>query len=203
MELEVKIKKQIGDFRLDIDFKCNDDVIALWGPSGVGKSLALRCIAGVDTPDEGRIVIGNRVVYDSDEKVNIRPQNRNIGLLFQDYALFTNMTVRKNIEIVNKQAGSDSEFYKKFRIDGLENLYPHQLSGGQKQRVAMARMVCTNPDLLMFDEPFNALDETLKSELKNEIKTILKESSKTAIIVSHDIQDVNYFTGESSIIRIG
>lgn len=200
MGIEVDIKKKLGDFELNISFSAENEFIALWGPSGVGKTLTLKCIAGIETPDSGKIIIGDRVVFDSDKKINIRPQERNAGLLFQDYALFPNMTVKKNIEIVSRNEADIKVYIDKFKLKGLEELYPHQLSGGQKQRLAMARMLATAPDLIMLDEPFNALDSDLKKELKPEIKEMVERVNKPAIIVSHDEEEVNYFT--SKIIRL-
>ena len=189
----VDIKKSFKDFSLSIDFE-TDGTIALFGPSGAGKSLIFKMIAGIETPDEGRIVIGKTVVYDSEKKINLRPQDRNVGLLFQDYALFPNMSARQNIEIANKDNKDIDIYLKKFKIKEFENLYPHQMSGGQKQRCAMARMLITSPDLIMLDEPFNALDSELKKVIKAEVREILKEVNKPAIIVSHDREEVEYFT---------
>lgn len=194
MGIVVDIKKQLGDFSLDISFRAENETIALWGPSGSGKSLTLKCIAGIEKPDEGQIVIGDRVVYDSAAGIDLTPQERSAGLLFQDYALFPNMTVRGNLEIVNRKGRDVREFLERFKISSIEKLYPHQLSGGQKQRTAMARMLITDPDVIMLDEPFSALDLALKAELRSEVAGIISELDKPAIIVSHDVDEVHYFT---------
>lgn len=194
MGIVVDIKKQLGDFSLDISFRAENETIALWGPSGSGKSLTLKCIAGIEKPDEGQIVIGDRVVYDSAAGIDLTPQERSAGLLFQDYALFPNMTVRGNLEIVNRKGRDVREFLERFKISSIEKLYPHQLSGGQKQRTAMARMLITDPDVIMLDEPFSALDLALKAELRSEVAGIISELDKPAIIVSHDVDEVHFFT---------
>jgi len=194
MGIEVDIKKRLGDFELNISFCAGNEFLALWGPSGSGKSLTLKCIAGIEEPDSGIIVIGDRVVYDSANNINIRPQERNTGLLFQDYALFPTMTVWKNIETVNRHKLDIKHYIDTFRLNGLEKLYPHQLSGGQKQRTAMARMLITNPDIIMLDEPFNALDFELKDTLMAELKEMVEGLNKPAIIVSHNKDEVDFFT---------
>lgn len=194
MSIEVDIKKRFGDFKLDISFKADNEIVALWGASGVGKSTTLKCIAGIEKPDEGRIVLDGNVLFDSQKKINVKTQLRKVGYMFQDYALFPNMTVYQNIAITGADKVHVDEYIQKFKLEGLEKLYPYQLSGGQKQRTAMARMLITNPSLVMFDEPFNALDSELKKELRTEVKEILKSTNRTTIIVSHDMDEVRFFT---------
>ena len=194
MGIEVDIEKKLGDFELKISFKHENDFLALSGPSGAGKSLTLKCIAGIDTPDSGKIILNERVLFDSEKKINLKPQDRMVGLLFQDYALFPNMTVWQNIEIANRNNVDIKDFLEKFKLSGLEKLYPYQLSGGQKQRCAMARMLITNPELVMLDEPFNSLDEKLKGELMDEVKGLIMRLNKPAIIVSHNETEIKFFT---------
>ena len=194
MGIEVDIEKRLGDFELKISFRHENDFLALSGPSGAGKSLTLKCIAGIDTPDSGKIILNERVLFDSEKNINLKPQDRMVGLLFQDYALFPNMTVWQNIEIANRSNVDIKDFLEKFKLSGLEKLYPYQLSGGQKQRCAMARMLITNPELVMLDEPFNSLDEKLKGELMDEVKGLIMRLNKPAIIVSHNEAEIKFFT---------
>lgn len=201
MGIEVDIKKRLGDFYLNISFKAENEIIALCGESGSGKSLTLKCISGIEKPDEGRIMIGDKLVFDSVRKINVIPQERKTGLLFQDYALFPNMTVFQNIEAVNRADEDINEYIDRFKLKGLEKLYPYQLSGGQKQRCAMARMIITRPDIIMLDEPFNALDSKLKKEIKAEVKQVIDSLGIPTILVSHDEEEVDYFT--KKIVHIG
>ena len=193
MALEVKIRKKFGSFILDAEFTAETGVFALLGASGCGKSMTLKCIAGVEHPDEGRIVLDGRVLFDSSEKINLPPQKRHVGYMFQDYALFPNMTVLKNVMAgMGKHPDpSRAEAYlRQFRIADLKDHLPGQLSGGQKQRVAMARIVAQEPEAVLLDEPFSALDSHLKWQLEGEMKSVLSGMSCPAIFVSHSRDEV-------------
>jgi molybdate transport system ATP-binding protein len=192
-KLQVKIKKNFKNFRLDVELEAENEVFALLGASGCGKSMTLKCIAGIETPDEGSIVLNDRVLYNSEKRINLPPQKRKVGYMFQDYALFPNMTVTKNIMAgmgkrpdMNKVNG----YLERFHIRELADRYPSQLSGGQKQRVAMARLIAQEPEVILLDEPFSALDSYLKWELENEMKQILNEVGKTTLFVSHNRDEV-------------
>lgn len=190
MRLEVDIKKKAGDFELAVSFACDNNVTAILGESGCGKSMTLKCIAGIETPDDGRIVLDGRVLFDSKEKINLPPQQRKIGYMFQDYALFPNMTVRENIEIAQNGQPVEDSVLERFNIADISDLYPAQLSGGQKQRTAMARMLAANPDVVLLDEPFSALDSHLRWKMEQEVKQILQAERKPVIFVSHDRDEV-------------
>ena len=194
MSLEVAIKKQLGRFTLNVSFSAGNEVLALLGSSGCGKSMTLRCIAGVEQPDEGRIVADGRVLFDSARRINLPPQQRRVGLLFQNYALFPNMTVEQNIAAGLGRGGKGSslvvEYLRRFRLEGLEQHLPRQLSGGQQQRVALARMLITQPALLMLDEPFSALDAHLRWELEQEVLSITRDFGGTTLLVSHNRDEV-------------
>ncbi len=190
MGLSVTIRKKLGDFLLDASFDSEDGVLAILGASGSGKSMTLKCIAGIETPDEGRIVLNGRVLFDSGKKIDLKPQERRVGYMFQDYALFPNMTVRRNVEIVRGKRPVEPGFFERFHLNGLEEHYPSQLSGGQKQRTAMARMLAADPELVLLDEPFSALDAHLRWALEAEVKQILREWKKPAVFVSHDRDEV-------------
>ena len=193
MSLKVNIKKRLGNFNLDVAFETERGVFAILGASGCGKSMTLKWIAGIETPDEGRIELNGRVLYDSAKKINLTPQKRRVGYMFQDYALFPNMTVEQNIKAgMGKHPEEEKvrSYINRFRLEGMEKHYPAQLSGGQKQRVAMARMIASEPDILLLDEPFSALDSYLKWELEQEMRDMLAEVQKPVLFVSHNRDEV-------------
>ena len=189
--LTVDIKKKLDNFILDVQFETDREILALLGASGCGKSMTLKCIAGIAKPDEGRIVLNGRVLFDSDKGINLSPQKRRVGYLFQQYALFPNMTVEKNIAAGCMEKNRErkkalvSEKIEKMHLSGLEHKYPSQLSGGQQQRVALARILINDPELLLLDEPFSALDSFLKWQLEMELSDDLKEFGRGALFVSH------------------
>lgn len=195
--LEVQIYKKLAEFDLDVSFQVDDNILGLMGASGSGKSMTLKCIAGIETPDQGRIVLNGRVLFDSEKKINVPIQKRNVGYMFQSYALFPNMNVYENISVglrARKVKDVDivvQKVMQQFRIFELASRYPKQLSGGQRQRVALARLMAYEPDVLLLDEPFSALDEDLKKDLLQGLKSEL-QISKPVIFVSHDKEEVNY-----------
>lgn len=191
--LEVRIKKNVGQFYLDCEFAVGNEVFALLGASGSGKSMTLKCIAGIETPDSGRIVLDGRILFDSEKKINVVPQKRRVGYLFEDYALFPHMTVRQNIlSGMGKRPDGKAadEYISRFFLQGLEDAWHHQLSGGQKQRVAMARMLAASPDVLLLDEPFSALDSHLRWEIERQTRAVLEEWRKPTVFVSHSRDEV-------------
>jgi molybdate transport system ATP-binding protein len=190
------IHKKLQGFSLDVNIAARPGVTALMGASGCGKSMTLRCIAGVSKPDEGRIELDGIVLFDSEKGINLPPQRRNTGFLFQDYALFPNMTVRQNIMTGAKKKSRDEReavaknIAEKFHISAHLNKYPHELSGGQKQRCALARILAGSPDILMLDEPFAALDSHLRWKLEVELAALLKQFDKPVLYVSHNRDEV-------------
>lgn len=203
MSLYVKIKKNLGNFMLDVEFSMENGVLGLLGASGAGKSMVLKCIAGIERPDEGRIVLDDTVLFDSGEKINIPPQKRQIGFLFQQYALFPNMTVLKNVMCGAGKKEDALHWIEKFHLEHRRNHYPSQLSGGEQQRVAMARMLATNPKLILFDEPFSALDQYLKASVEQEIMNVLDEVNCNAVFVSHDRGEVYRMTNQIVVLEHG
>ena len=196
MSIYARIKKNLRTFELDVEFEAGDRVTGLLGASGCGKSMTLGCIAGIVRPDEGLISVNGAAVFDSKKGINLPPQRRRVGLLFQSYALFPNMTVEQNIKSVLALRGGVNvgERFKslseKFYIGGLENHYPSTLSGGQKQRVALARIMASDPVALMLDEPLSALDSYLRWQLEGELIRTLEDFPGTTLYVSHNRDEV-------------
>ncbi len=208
--LKVKIKKQLDNITLDVDFETNDDVLGLIGASGSGKSMTLKCIAGIEEPDSGFISIDDRVLFDSVKKINIKPQERRIGYLFQNYALFPQMTVKKNVMVsVNKKYNKEEKLIKAdeilelLNIKEIENKLPSEISGGQQQRVAFARIIVNEPDFLLLDEPFSSLDAFLRWNLAKELKSIVEKLGRKAIFVTHNINEVYYLCKNAIVLDKG
>ncbi len=193
MSLCVDIEKKLGAFHLRAQFEAQDETTALLGASGCGKSVTLKCIAGIMTPDRGRIELGGRVLFDSERKIDLPPQQRRVGYLFQQYALFPNMTVEQNIlcgirrEHRAERKALLAEKIRIFRLEGLEKKHPAQLSGGQQQRVALARILSSEPEAILLDEPFSALDSYLKWNLELELSDLLALFRGPILWVSHDL----------------
>ena len=211
MSAIVNFKKRLGSFSLEVDFEAGNEVLALLGGSGCGKSMTLKCIAGIVTPDEGQIIVDGVTFFDSKRGINLRPQQRRTGLLFQNYALFPNMTTRQNIMTVFEHgAGRNAnkeeryqEIARRFFISGLEDHYPSQLSGGQQQRVALARIMASDPAVIMLDEPLSALDSFLHWQLELKLSRILREYSGTTIYVSHNRDEVYRLCDRVCVINEG
>ena len=208
MSIEVQIRKKLGSFLLDISFQSRARRIGILGASGCGKSMTLKSIAGIETPDEGRIEVEGHTLFDRERRVNLKPQKRNVGYLFQNYALFPTMTVEKNIAAGLEGSRQEKEarvreMVKKFQLEGLEKRLPGQLSGGQQQRVALARIMAYEPDVLLLDEPFSALDMYLKDRLQQELMEMLADYKGTVIMVSHNRDELYRFSGELLVIDEG
>ena len=194
MSLSVDIRKKLGKFQLQVQFEAGDERLALLGASGCGKSLTLRCVAGIIRPDAGKIVLDGVTLFDSAAGVDLPPQRRRVGYLFQQYALFPNMTVRQNIAAAVRDRAAQEEtvstLLRRFRLEELAGLKPGQLSGGQQQRTALARILASQPQVLLLDEPFSALDSYLKSQLELELMETLDQFPGTVLWVSHDRGEV-------------
>ena len=210
MSIYVDIEKNFGSFVLKAKFEAGDETLALLGASGCGKSMTLRCIAGIVTPDKGKIILDGVTLFDSEKKINLPPQKRRTGLMFQNYALFPNMTVLQNIKTGAKRE-KDSQtrrtviesVMERFGLADLADRYPHQLSGGQQQRVALARMLVSSPQILLLDEPFSALDSHLRFKLEQEVRHVIRQFGKTVILVSHDRDEVYRMSDSIAIIEDG
>ncbi len=208
MGLKVEVKKTIGDFSLDVRFQSEASRIGILGASGCGKSMTLRCIAGIESPDAGVIEVNETILCDSGRGIHLRPQKRNIGYLFQNYALFPAMTVAKNIEMGLKgtkqeKARRVGEMIRTFQLEGLEGRLPGELSGGQQQRVALARIMAYEPDVILLDEPFSALDMFLKDQLQQEMMEMLSDYRGIVILVSHSRDEIYRFSEELVVMEQG
>jgi molybdate transport system permease protein len=196
MSLEVAIEKNVPGFRLAVEFTADGAPLGLLGPSGSGKSMTLRAIAGLETPDRGRIVMHGRVLFDSARRIDVPARDRRIGLLFQNYALFPHLSVAENVAFGLRHL---SEAERKRRVaerisaahlDGLAERFPSKLSGGEQQRVALARALAIEPAALLLDEPFSALDTHLRGALERQLRELLAGYAGSALFVSHNLEEV-------------
>lgn len=208
MSFSLKIHKDFGSFQLNVDIS-SSGTLALLGPSGSGKSLTLKCIAGIIKPDSGYIEVNGRVLFDSEKRINLTPQERNVGYMFQSYALFPNMNVYQNIALGYKE--KDKEIKKQkvveminlFQLEKVSNLYPKQISGGEAQRTALARILIGNPEMILLDEPFSALDEHLRTKLELEMKQILSTYQGDVVLVTHNRDEAYLLSDNTCIISHG
>lgn len=194
--LEARFHKKLWHFTLDVNIEARDQIVVLWGPSGAGKTTILHCLAGLTTPSSGFIKLEDRILYSSLDKINLPARSRQIGYLFQDYALFPHMTVQENIvyglknkKDLSEKAAEPIAMLNSFGIGHLTDRYPRQLSGGEKQRVALARALLVQPRLLLLDEPFSALDKRTKISLREEIKKLQAHWKIPFLLVTHDEED--------------
>ena len=207
--LKVNIRKELKEFDLEVEFELKKGCLGILGPSGCGKSMTLKSVAGIVTPDEGIISLTEdeeTIFFDSNKKINLKPQKRNVGYLFQNYALFPNMTVEENVAIglpKNHDEKIVSDMIKRFHLEGLEKRYPRQLSGGQQQRVALARILAYSPDVILFDEPFSAMDAYLREQLRIELVNLLKNFEGFSILVTHDRDEAFQFCDDLLILDEG
>ena len=193
VSLEVSIRKSFPAFELDVELEVGTETLGFLGESGCGKSLTMRCIAGIETPDEGRIVVNGRVFYDSERKINLTSQQRKTALLFQNYMLFPNLTVAQNVaagigkEVSRTEAAAivAAELHR-FGLDGFDERYPAQLSGGQQQRVAIARALVSKPAIVLADEPTGNLDSRTSSDVLGLLKATSSKFHQTLVMITHN-----------------
>jgi molybdate transport system ATP-binding protein len=192
--LELRIQKRLDGFALNLALNAPEQrTIVLFGPSGAGKSMTLAAISGLVTPDAGRIAVGNHILFDAKGGIDLPPQQRRIGLVRQDLALFPHLTVEENIaygmfrEPRTPVKAKVQEFLRLTNLEGLGLRKPEELSGGQQQRVALARALAINPSLLLLDEPFSALDRPTRTQLRSELKSLQRKLLTTLLFVTHDL----------------
>lgn len=210
MALLVDIEKRFKGFALRVAFEAENETLALLGASGSGKSMTLRCIAGVERPDRGRIILDGITLFDSEKRIDLKPQQRRAGLVFQHYALFPQMTVWQNVACgvrgrLQKQALRQAveEALAAYGLSDLRDRLPSQLSGGQQQRTALARIMVGEPEILMLDEPFAALDSHLRFLTEQEVRRVIQRFGKTVLLVSHNRDEVFRMADRVAILRDG
>ena len=203
--LEVRLVKRLPGFTLDVEWTAGEGVAALFGPSGAGKTLTLQCLSGLLEPDAGRVVVDDRVLFDAETGVDLPPQRRQIGYVFQGYALFPHLSVADNIGFGLRDRpraearGRAADVIARMGLEGFEARRPHELSGGQRQRVALGRALAPDPALLLLDEPLSALDATLRQSLRDDLRRILAEWRTAAVLVTHDFTEA-YRLGDRIVV---
>lgn len=207
MSIDIDIRKKTGSFSLDVSLQSESGVVGLLGASGCGKSMTLKCIAGLIRPDEGHIIVNGETYFDSGKKINLKPQQRSCGYLFQNYALFPNMTIRENLLCGMKKDPKNEERVQeelaRFELTGYADRHPGQLSGGQQQRAALARIFIRNPAILMLDEPFSALDTSLRWTLQQKMSEALRSFDGSVLFVSHSRDEIFMLCDTAGVIDQG
>lgn len=207
MWLDLRVQRRLRaagqEFVLDVALQCTQRQVVLCGPSGAGKSLTLKAVAGLLRPDQGHVHLQGQALFDAARGVDLPPQRRRLGYVFQDYALFPHLSVRQNVAfglrkgVLNPRPAqrfdAAEQWLQAFRIDGVGDLLPSQVSGGQRQRTALARALVTQPQALLLDEPFAALDHDLRDHLRQELAAVLDKTGIPLLLISHDPQDVAMF----------
>lgn len=188
--LVCKIKKDFKNFKLDVDFEMGNESLGFLGASGSGKSLTLKAIAGLIKPDSGKIILNGRTLFDSEKKINLKAQDREVGYLFQDYALFPNFTVEENVRAGLRERRDITDKLNEMHIYHIKDKLPAYISGGERQRTALCRILVNKPDILLLDEPFSALDEFLKNSIETEVLNIIRKYELKTILVSHNKDEV-------------
>ncbi len=210
MSLFVDIEKRLGEFCLTAHVETQGGTLGLLGASGCGKSLTLKCIAGIERPDRGKIVLDGVPLFDSGKEIDLPPQKRRVGYLFQNYALFPNMTVKQNIlcgmrreRDRNRREEELKRVLRLCRLEEVERLRPRQLSGGQQQRTALARILVSQPRLLLLDEPFSALDSHLRDKLQLELRNLLEQFGRDTILVTHSRDEAYHMCSHLAVMDQG
>ena len=213
VDIRKTLKSDKREFMLDVRFASSSDSLVIFGPSGAGKSLTLQAIAGLLTPDSGSIELSGATLFDSKRNINLAPQARKAGFLFQNYALFPHLNVQQNVGFGlhggwrnpsrHQQDERVAHWLKMFELEAVAGQYPHQLSGGQQQRTALARALAGDPRALLLDEPFAALDTGLRTRMRHELMELRSRLKIPLIMITHDSEDVRLFGDEVLEIRDG
>jgi len=208
--LYMNIYKQLPDFNLQINLSLGSEIVAVLGPSGAGKTTLLHCLAGLRKPEKGEIVLNERLLFSSTKRVNLPPRQRQMGYVFQSYALFPHLTVQKNVlygVAVNRKARKShleaGEVLRLLKIEHLAGRYPGQISGGEKQRVALARALLTAPQALLLDEPLSALDRETRTKLRSGLKLLHQRWKIPFLLVTHDSEDAQALADRMVVLKNG
>ena len=197
MNISVFFKKRLKYFDLDISFSCPaENMMVMIGPSGGGKTTIIRMLAGLEAPDEGKVVFGDEVWFDSSRRINLSPQKRRLGYVFQDYTLFPHLTLYDNAAFAAVNKREVDELFELFKISHLRNRKPQNVSGGERQRCAICQALARHPRMLLLDEPFSALDAITRRSLREELKNLKVGLSFPIIYVTHDITEALYLADE-------
>ena len=213
VDVSKTLRQADTSFALQVSFTSDSHRLALFGPSGAGKTQTLRQIAGIDRPDTGRINVGGRLLFDDRRRVNLSARQRRLAYMFQDYALFPHLTVRQNIAfalhqgILNPRRQDSQEpvehWIHRFGLEAVQDLHPHQISGGQRQRTALARALVAQPYALLLDEPFAALDRGLRERLRDELAALQSQLKLPMLLITHDEEDLQRLADEVIFIDNG
>ncbi|MFI5304710.1 MAG: ABC transporter ATP-binding protein [Nitrospiria bacterium] len=193
--IEVRVQKSLPGFKLDVKWEAENQIVVLFGPSGAGKSMTLQGISGLLRIDEGYVRVGKKVLYDSSSGIHLSPQERETGYLFQNFALFPHLTVKKNILYGHRNPKSSeakvrlTELIALIHLEGLEDRHPGEISGGQQQRVALARALMRNPKILLLDEPFASIDLMMRKTLRKELKELQRKFAIPMVMITHDLSE--------------
>jgi molybdate transport system permease protein len=204
-QLEVRIEKKLADFTLDVAFRTSTAPLGILGASGAGKTMLLRCIAGIENPRRGRIALNDRVLFDSEKRIAIPARDRRVGMLFQNYALFPHRTVAENLAFGierddrTNRDGKVASLVRRMQLGGIEKRYPRELSGGEQQRVALARALAIEPEALLLDEPLAALDTHLRSQVERQLQDTFSVYRRPTLLVTHNIEEA-YRLGEELLV---
>lgn len=207
MALEVQIEKQLADFRLEVAFRASDRPLSVLGASGAGKTMLLRCIAGIENPIRGRVILNGRILFDAEKPIVVPARDRQIGMLFQNYALFPHRTVAGNLAFGFadddrvSRGRKISSLVERMQLGGLESRYPRELSGGEQQRVALGRALGIEPQALLLDEPLAALDTHLRSRVEMQLQNTFAEYRRPVLLVTHNIEEA-YRLGEDLLVLV-
>jgi len=205
MALDVQIEKKLPDFELNVSFSASEAPLSILGASGAGKTMLLRCIAGLEQPGRGRVSLNGRVLFDSDQGIRVPARQRRIGMVFQHYALFPHRTVAENVAFGlldrsrEEQAARLSALIARTHLEGLAERYPQALSGGEQQRTALARALAIDPEALLLDEPLSSLDTHLRSQVEAQLQETFAAYRRPTLLVTHNIEEA-YRLGEQLLV---
>ena len=209
MALAIQIEKRLAEFTLDVSFTAGQEPLSILGPSGAGKTMLLRCIAGLEQADRGRLTLNDHVLFDSEQRIRVPARERRIGMLFQHYALFPDRTVAENVGFGLPQLSASernarvSSLIARTHLSGMEQRYPRDLSGGEQQRAALARALAIEPEAILLDEPLSALDTHLRSQMEAQLQETFAAFRRPALLVTHNIEEAYRMSKELLVLSRG